>query len=47
MFDPFKIDGDDELDFSNENLVDALSLDLLDDSDDDSFMYDDEEDEDE
>lgn len=45
MFDPFKIDGDDELDFSNENLVDALSLDLLDDSDDDSFMYDDEEDE--
>lgn len=42
MFNPFDIDGDDELDFSEEMMATAITLDLLaDENDDDSEMYDD------
>lgn len=41
MFDPFKIDGDDELDFDSKNFAPALPPDLLNECGDDDFMFDD------
>lgn len=43
MFDPFKIEGDDELQSDNNNLTDGIPVDLLSDCGDDSFMFDDDE----
>lgn len=43
MFNPFEIPGDDEIDFSGENLKDGIPVDLLSDCHDDSFMFDDDE----